>query len=169
MSSIKIPKFRTKYDIISDRSLRHFTNPGSPELNTYSLRFDENGAEILIPNGQINIYNRIQADAEATDISNIFAKFCNGDTEALNRIPGAYFDARNMPKTYTELLNMIRSAEDNFYSLPKDIKEAFHNSPSEFWNSYGSEEFNKKFTDIINPTLDSVADDINSVGGEINE
>lgn len=168
MSSCKL-KFRNKYDNIYDRSTRQHSNPGSRELNTYSLRFDDNGCEVLVKDGCINIYNRIQSDAEYTDIHNIFHRYVNGDTNALSRIKGAFFDARNMPKTYAEMLNMIRDAEDSFYSLPTDIKEAFNNNPSEFWSSYGSENFSKKFTDIISPDLDQISENINTEGDIINE
>lgn len=118
---------------------------GSPKLQEYEYSFDKEGHKMLIKKDSfIDVYSRIQADADATDINKLMERFALGDTEAININKGFYLDTRDMPKNYAEVFQRGLEAEQFFEGLPTDLKEMFDNSYSVFFTEMGSDKFDDK-------------------------
>lgn len=124
-------EFRT---ILSEDSKSFVSDPGSPTLQEYEYHIDKSGKKQLMKKDSvINVYERIQADRDSTDINKLMERFALGETEALNINKGAYIDTRDMPKTYAEVFERGLECEQFFDGLPVDLKEMFDNSYSVFF------------------------------------
>jgi len=100
---------------------------------TYSLVIDEKtGKKELKKSGKTNIYEKIQAAKDECDIYKILERYENGNVDVINKVQGIYADITNMPRNLAEAQNLILKTENEFAKLPKEIKEAFNNSSSEF-------------------------------------
>lgn len=134
-------KFRTIYDRI-----RTVSNPGSPFINDYKLSIDDDGKEILIKSGEINVYNQIQACRESCDINMILDRYINvGDPTILNRSQTFYADVTEIPKDYAEILRLGIEADNIFNSLSVEDRAKFDNDKNMFFASIGSDKFNEVF------------------------
>lgn len=141
------PTFRTS---LSDTS-EYKSEVGSPYLDQYEYDFDEKGdvqrTSLHKTDKPINIQARINADYESCDINAIMRRFALGDSSALDVKKGIYADVTKMPKTFAELFDRINDCQMIFDQLDPDVKQLFNNSYEEFWNQYGSDDFNKKIDD----------------------
>lgn len=136
----------------SKKSKKFITKSGNMFLDEYAY----DGSDTLIKVGKTNVYEKIQAAAPAQDINFIVAKFINGDMDALNSVHGIYGDFTDMPTTYAELFDRVRTCKDLFSSLPSNIRNEFDNNPYEFWTKFGTAEFDaivSKFN--VNPATDN--------------
>lgn len=134
--------FPTKYTIDNKEI---WSECGAPTLQEYEYSLDKDGRKTLIKKDSvINVYERIQADRDATDINKLMERFALGDSEALDINKGFYIDARDMPKDYREVFERGLEAEQYFDSLPVELKEMFDNSYSVFFTEFGSAEFDEK-------------------------
>ena len=115
-----MPNFRTHYDRVPQ-----FANVGSRVKQLYAPRFDAEGRLILEESGQEDLYAYIQSHKQSCDIHEILARFCAGDTSALQRRQAAYLDTTGMPTTYAEALNAMIEAEAFFNQLPVETKDKF--------------------------------------------
>lgn len=137
-------EFRT---ILDNDTGKFVSEPGSMYLQEYEYKLDKKGAKQLVKkDSQIDVYSRIQADAESTDINYLMQRFALGDTEALDIKKGFYLDTRDMPKTYAEVFERGLECEQYFDGLPVDLKEMFDNSYSVFFTEMNEqpEAFDKK-------------------------
>lgn len=126
-------------------SEKYISKNGSKYLDEYEYRFDKDGVKKLVmKDSKINVYDRIQADYDSTDINKLMLRFSLGDTEALNVRSGQFIDVTKMPTTLAEVFDKAQQAENYFRELPTDVKELFNNSASEFFSQYGTKEFNEK-------------------------
>lgn len=126
-------------------SEKYQTRTGTPYLEEYEYKVDEKGVKKLVKTDKkINVYERIQADYDSTDINKLMLRFSLGDTEAINVRSGQFLDVTEMPTTLAEVFDRAVQAEQLFVALPTDLKEMFNNSPSEFFAQYGSKEFEDK-------------------------
>lgn len=74
---------------------------------------------------------RQQYKADA-DINNIMAKYIKtGMLSHVNRYNGQYADVTGLGD-YQESMNMIRTAQDMFMTLPAKVRSRFNNDPGEF-------------------------------------
>lgn len=131
-------KWRTNLDRIRCES-----PVGSRYKYDYESVYNEKGVRSLVrKKAQVNIYDMIQAYRPSCDLKYLIARFKQvGDPEIFNQREGFYGDMEAMPKTYTEILQFINTAEENFNELPSDIKEKFNNNVEEFIAQFGSKEF----------------------------
>lgn len=104
------------------------SEPGTPLHTLLKPKFSDDGNYILVPAGEVSVYDEIQSHAESCDINILMKRYLNGDATALSRAQGAYFDASSMPRTYAEMLNMVLDAENAFNSLPVDERAKFDHS-----------------------------------------
>lgn len=141
--------FRTQYD----RS-RVQCAPGSRVKVTYGGHYDSKGCVVLEEIGRINLYDEIQSHKDSVDIHVLMQRYRNGDTEALSRAQGLYFDATVFPKTYAEALNHMADLERVFMSLPVETREKFNNSFSQFLASSGDPDFADKLGFVQQPDSD---------------
>lgn len=73
-----------------------------------------------------------QQFAEQCDINNIMKKYKQtGEITHLNKKTGIYGDFSNMP-SYQEALHTVIKAEQEFMTLPADVRKKFDNNPQQF-------------------------------------
>lgn len=143
-------KFKTKVSCIySENKDKYFTEHGSPEVQLYDSKYDENGDLIVFPSGVSNLQDYIDSFYESTEINHLVARYQRGEIPDFNFVQGSYIDATNFPKNYAEMVNMVKSGEENFSKLPTNVKEAFDNDPVKFFMSFGTEDFEKRVKDIV--------------------
>ena len=116
---------------------------GSVEATTYQTRIDENGHKITEPIGKTNIYDRIQSSLEETKIENIIKRFTEGDVSAFRTGEPVYIDITEAPKTLMEAQNLIIKINDEFNTLPVEVRAKFDHSPEKYVAIYGGEEWAK--------------------------
>lgn len=123
---------------------RVFTNAGSRVHILHKPVIDDNGHMELVESGKENIYDYIQSFKDSCDISLIVKRFTNGEIDILSRRQGMFFDATQMPKNLAETLNYVRDAEEQFKSLPVEVRARFGHSFNEWIASAGSPDFFEK-------------------------
>lgn len=123
---------------------RVFTNAGSRVHILHKPVIDENGHMELVEAGKENIYDFIQSFKDSCDISLIVKRFTNGEIDVLSRRQGMFFDATQMPKNLAETLNYVRNAEEQFKTLPVEVRAKFGHSFAEWVASAGSDDFFEK-------------------------
>lgn len=111
---------------------RRYSNVGSPIVQLFKPVFDKNGHMELEPNGTENLYERIQTWADSVDIHVLMKQFENGDISALNQRQGSFLDITEFPSSYAEMFNIMTDAENEFSTLPTDVKQKFNNSFREY-------------------------------------
>ena len=104
------------------------------------------GSKELVVTGQENFKDFIEASKAETQIENIIKRFQMGDINALSRAQGFYADITGMPNNLAEAQNMLIKMENDFNSLPVDIKKNFDNS------------FDKYVSTVSNTTVDGFKD-----------
>lgn len=117
-------KWRTQYD----ERLEIHSNSGTEEHILYQPQFDKEGNYELVESGRENLYDFIQSHAESCDIHVILERFARGDESALSRVQGVYADVTGMPGSYAEMLNTVIAGEQQFNSLPLEVREKFDHS-----------------------------------------
>ncbi|QCS36632.1 minor capsid protein [Capybara microvirus Cap3_SP_546] len=151
--------FRTKYNCDNSSVV---SNNGSPFIDTYGFTTDDYGNTIVGVTGQSNLFDIIQSNSDSGNISLIVDRATRGDLSYLNAVNSAYFDARDLPTSYREMTEYINHCNNTFNELPAHIKEAFNNSSSEFWSTFGSDSWNRR---VGFNSEDSSSND----GGDFNE
>ena len=161
--------FPTMY---SKDNSNQFSEPGSPVLQEYEYSLDNTGHKMLTKKDSfIDVYERIQADADSVDINVLMERFALGDTEAINIRKGEFIDARDFPKTYAEVFQRGLECEQYFDSLPVDLKKMFDNSYSVFFEEMGSKSFDDKVNEYNDRFVDHRYDikDDEPKNNEVNE
>lgn len=129
--------FRTAY---SER-IRMNQPTGSKIITEHRLVMDKDGTDHLVKDVKINIYERIQASAEQSDINNIIRRAKAGDPTALHQVKGEYMNVLGAPKDLRAAQEFVINAERQFNSLPLETKKAFDNNPRKYVAMYGTKEF----------------------------
>lgn len=130
-------KFQTKFR----KRERFSSNPGSGVHATYRILVDDDGHEELQITGKVDTQEKIEAWRESTDLKTLIKRYNMGETDALQSTQAIYGDFSEMPKDLAGYLQLMRDAENAFMHLTPDIRERFHNSPSEFYTAFGTDEF----------------------------
>lgn len=128
-------KFRNLY---SD-PVRIVSESGSPDaVKTGWIRKDGEWKHVV--KETYSIYELIQSSRDSVDLQRIVERYENGDSTALNRVQGSYFDLVNLPKNYSELFEAVNICNDTFDKLPIELKSKYHNSAHYFWSKVGTKE-----------------------------
>lgn len=90
------------------------------------------GVRCLVQTGKENLKDFIEASKSETLISNIIKRFELGDTSVLQRVQGFYGDFTSMPSNLAEAQNLLIRLNNQFDSLPVDIKNKFDYSFDKF-------------------------------------
>lgn len=150
-------KFKTQFDVHE----RVHSNLGSPVRILYSPKFDEKGVMELVESGKENLYEFIQSHAESCDIHVILERFARGDVSAIEKVQGVYGDFSNMPKSYADMLNLVRDAESAFMGLTVEERAKYGHSferwLAEFSPSVPADSF-RSVEPSIEETVEKVAD-----------
>ena len=119
------------------REHEHFlTNGGNREKIVYGACYNDNGRLVIEEKGREDWYGYIQSHKDSVDIHVLLQKFQNGDTEVMNRVQGFYGDITGYPSTLAGALNIVRSGEDFFNSLPVDERAKYNHNFAEFLASF---------------------------------
>lgn len=129
-------KFKTQYD-----RTRIYSKPGSGIKKNYRAEVLKNGDIELVEDGEINLYEMIQADKDSCDINVLLKQYALGDPSALAKRQGTYGDFTQMPKNFAEMLNKVIEGEKLFESLPVEVKNKFDNSLNQFIATAGDESW----------------------------
>ena len=92
----------------------------------------QDGVRVVIPKGVVNLYDKVQADKEATNIYKILDRFARGDISALSQRIGQFIDTVNMPKSIIEAHKQLDTMKKGFESMPADFREKFDFSFDKF-------------------------------------
>ena len=133
-------QFRTAY---SER-VRIHQPVGSKIITEHRLVMDKNGIDHLVRDNKINIYEKIQASAEQSDINNIVRRAMNGDPLALNQVKGEFMNVLGAPKDLRSAQEFCINAEREFMKLPLETRKAFENNPRKYVSMYGTKEWEDK-------------------------
>lgn len=129
--------FRTAF---SERVRMH-QPVGSKIITEHRLVMDKDGIDRLVKDNKINIYEKIQASAEQSDVNNIVRRAKAGDPTALNQVKGEYMNVLGAPKNLREAQQFVINAERQFNSLPLEVKKSFDNNAKKYVSMYGTKEF----------------------------
>ena len=105
---------------------------------------DKDGIDHLVKDNKINIYEKIQASAEQSDINNIIRRAKAGDPTALNQVKGEYMNVLGAPKDLRDAQQFCINAERQFEKLPLETKKAFDMNPKKYVAMYGTQEWEDK-------------------------
>lgn len=143
-------KFKTQYE----RSRVH-CEPGCGIKKKYRANVAKNGDIELIEDGEVNLYELIQADKDSCDINVLLKQYALGDASALAKRQGTYGDFTQMPKNFAEMLNKVIEGEKLFESLPVETKNKFDNSLNQFIATAGDESWFAKLGITVADNLPS--------------
>ena len=132
--------FETKWN----RSETIPTNSGDRFAPVYKLTVD-NDLEL---DGETDLYAEIQSHAESVDIKTIIARYQAGDESILNSRHGQYIDLSELPCTFAEMHQKIIDAENEFNSLPIEIRSEYDFDTAKFIADIGSEHWANMFNHI---------------------
>ena len=87
------------------------------------------GIEELSNDGVINVYQKIQASRESSDLNYLVKQYQEtGDSSVFQCRRAEYFDLTKMPKDVFEYQAMIDEAQAKFAELPADLRMKFDNN-----------------------------------------
>lgn len=111
---------------------RFLTGVGSREKITYEARYNAKGQLELNEKGKEDWYGYIQSHKDSVDIHVLLERFQRGDVDVLNRVQGFYGDITSYPSTFADALNIVRSGQEFFDSLPVEERAKYNHNFSEF-------------------------------------
>lgn len=134
------------------QSVGFSTNPGRRFYIEKHGEVQPNGVINLIPDKEIDLQEKYNAEYPATTIDNILA---NSSPLQSFADDGTYgIDATQLPKTFAEFLQMQIDRKREFDRLPVEIKQKFSNDLNQYMATAGSQEW----FDKLGITFDAPAD-----------
>lgn len=125
------------------------TNPGDRYHVTYSPIVNNDGTITLVESGKDDIQEMINSFRDSTDMSFILSRMAIGDTSVLTDKTPMYGDFTQFPKTYAGALQLVIDAENQFNSLPLDVRNKFDNDFRRWFATAGTEEWTKSMDSVI--------------------
>lgn len=119
---------------------------GNGKEPEYTYEIDDKGARTLKRTGEVNVYAQIQTYLEETKIENIIQR-ATYDPAAIGSqewMTQERVDISDLPENYHEWKRMVNDAENQYATLPAELKEKFGNSVEQYINELGSENWAKK-------------------------
>lgn len=132
---------------ISDRlehSKKFVSNPGKRFKEEFHGVLGEDGYITLVSDGFTDTQKMIDADAVGSDVKSLIAKALAGDMSVFRADAPFYADVANMPKSYAQILNIVRDAHAEFDKLPLDIRNQFNNDFEMWFATLGTDEWFKR-------------------------
>lgn len=160
---------KIKYRSRSSAPVRMETEAGSEYATTYEIELDSQNHKSLVATGKTHIYPEIQSHLEETKIENILANALLGDTEALNRVQGKYVDCTEMPTNLAEAQGMIIKLQNEFDTLPIDVRRQFNFSVEEYISKFGSEDWATAMGYVKTEPITEIVTEKVTEGAEVNE
>lgn len=128
---------------------RFCTDPGNPIHTIYDSAVDPDGTIVLKPIGRENTDEIIESYRESTELSNIIARFLNGESDVLNRYTPMYADMTEFPKNYREVLDSFIRAENAFNALPLETRRMFDSDWRKWLSQAGTESWLNSMSQFI--------------------
>lgn len=119
-------KFHTAYSPAPSVS-----EPSCPKEITDYIKNATTGE--LEPCGTIPVYERIQSYHESTKLSTKLKRFAMGDVAALGVPRDCDVDLVGIPTNLQDVLNARKKVENDFNSLPGDVRAIFENDFQRFY------------------------------------
>lgn len=108
---------------------------GEKVKQTYRMKIDESGHEVLVEDDLIDIQQEIDSYEESVNVNNIIERYMAGDDSALDRAHAFYADVSKVPKNFAQILELNNRAMIEFEKLPTEVQEIFGNDYIEFLNN----------------------------------
>lgn len=125
------------------------TSPGSEIHILYNPKIQEDGTIILVESGKENIQEFIDSFRGSTDMSFIISRLAAGDLSVINQRPALYGDFTDFPKTYAEALQRVIDAQQQFYTLPLEVRNSFDNDYMKWFATSGSDDWMVKMASVL--------------------
>lgn len=136
-----------------EQSAEFRSDPGNRFYIEKHGEVQPNGVIKLVPDKEIDLQEKYNAEYPATTIENILANSSPLDSFADDGLHG--IDATQLPKTFAEFLQLQIDRKREFDRLPVDVKQKFNNDVSQYMATAGSEEwFDKLGIDFRSPAAD---------------
>ena len=119
---------------------RVYSECGNPIQPTYGYEINSKGQKILVKNGEKNIYEEIQAQAEDTKIENILARVAIGDMSDF-RPDGIYQDISEVPNNLIQAKREMQKLENMWQKVPNEMKAKYDWSVEKFISEAGKESW----------------------------
>lgn len=156
---------KLKYEVFGAKRDDSFSSiPGDKMKQTYRMKIDESGKEVLIEDDLIDIQAEIDSYEEEVNVNNIIARYMAGDENALDRAKAFFADVSKVPKNFAQILELNNRAKQEFNLLPADVKELFNGDYIDFLNNPQKlDEYIKKNYAKSNDVVDKV-EKVNDAG-----
>lgn len=121
------------------QSLFFCSNPGDRFYVEKHGEVQQNGIIKLIPDKEIDLQEKYNAEYPATTIENILANSSPQENFADDGLHG--LDVTQFPKTFAEFLQLQIDRKREFDCLPVGVKQKFNNDVSQYMATAGSVEW----------------------------
>lgn len=132
------------------RRERTFAPTGDGTEPKMEIKIDEYGHKELVQVGTSNLYEKIQLSADDCNIENILARAGQGDLTAFTGSK-IYADVTDAPKNLADAQRKIQAIQNEFNSLPIEVRAKYNHSVSEYVAAYGTEDWAKNLGLIKEP------------------
>lgn len=122
------------------RRERTFAPTGDGTEPKMEIKIDEYGHKELVQVGTSNLYEKIQLSADDCNIENILARAGQGDLTAFTGSK-IYADITDAPKNLADAQRKIQAIQNEFNSLPIEVRAKYNHSVSEYVAAYGTKEW----------------------------
>lgn len=124
------------------RRERTYAPTGDGTEPKMEMKIDEYGHKELVQVGTSNLYEKIQLSADDCNIENILARAGQGDLTAFTGSK-IYADVTDAPKNLADAQRKIQAIQNEFNSLPIEVRAKYNHSVSEYVAAYGTEDWAK--------------------------
>lgn len=154
----------------NNRRQRTYAPTGDGTEPKMEMKIDDFGHKELVKVGVTNLYDKIQLSADDCKIENILARAGQGDLSAFTG-SNIYADVTDAPKNLADAQRKIQAIQNEFNSLPIEVRAKYNHSVSEYVAAYGTEEWAKNLGLIKEPeNIEPEAKEPeNKEGGPVNE
>lgn len=122
------------------RPERSYAPTGDGTEPKMEMKIDEFGHKELVQVGTTNLYDKIQLSADDCNIENILARAGQGDLTAFTGSK-IYADVTDAPKNLADAQRKIQAIQNEFNSLPIEVRAKYNHSVSEYVAAYGTEDW----------------------------
>lgn len=124
---------------VAEDQRQRFNSPvGTGMRMKYIAMYDNGHNRRFYREKEFDQYARIQSYKDSCLLSNIIARFTNGDVSALSKVQGAYVDTTLFPGDTRSSLDLINRTRGVFDGLSKEEKARYHNDFGNFIGSFGN-------------------------------
>lgn len=112
---------------------RFYCKSGSRLAAKHAVRIDDNGHKTIVATGEYtNIYEKIQSHKDECDIAKILERCDVEGYEILNKREAISGDVTMLPTSMLDAAQKLQDMENDFNSLPLDVRRKFNFSFTEY-------------------------------------